>query len=309
MYDRNYFRHGRLLTRHQLAKLHTFTAVARHQSFALAANELCLTPAAISHQINQLEDELGFKLFKRYHRRIELNPDGKKLFGTLQKVLYKLNQDVLDIKNREISGQLTVYCRPSIAQCWLVPRLYKFCHDHPHISLNILTGNEFIDFNRHRIDLAIYYDKLTHDELFCCELMPEHIVPVCSALYAEKHNLHNNPSNLPYCTFIHDSQAWEYNSLFNEWQEWAEDCNLNYDFTRLKSVLFDRSDLAIIAAENHMGMAMGRLCLIDASLATGKLIIPFPELQRPCRQRYYVVTPSIETPKINIFIEWLKAEV
>lgn len=308
MFYSSYFNRNKTLSRYQLAKLHTFETTARHQSFALAAKELCITPSAVSHQINQLENELGFKLFNRYHRRIVLSTEGKKLFNTLQKFLHKLNQDVLDIKNQEISGQLTVYCRPSIAQCWLIPRLHKFARKYSYITLNILTGNEFIDFNRHRIDLAIYYDDRRYDDLFCCELMAETIVPVCSPLYAEKHQLCNNINNLPHCTFLHDSQAWEYNSHFAEWQYWAHKNDLHYDFTQFKSILFDRSDLAILAAENHMGVAMGRKCLITPFLVNNQLIMPFPHLSQQCQQRYYVVTPFQSTPKVNTFIEWLKTE-
>lgn len=139
--------------------------------------------------------------------------------------------------------------------------------------------------------------------------MSESVTPVCSPIYAETHNLYDNFNNLPYCTFIHDSQAWEYNSLFSEWQDWAAFYGLNYDFTQLQSILFDRSDLAIIAAEKHMGVAMGRMRLIEPFLAEQKLVMPFRHCSYQCQQRYYALTPSINTPKVTSFVKWLKSEI
>ena len=128
MFDSSYFNRNKTLSRYQLAKLHTFETTARHQSFALAAKELCITPSAVSHQINQLENELGFKLFNRYHRRIVLSTEGKKLFNTLQKLLHKLNQDVLDIKNQEISRKFFRNFQNGLPPELLVQIFLSWCH-------------------------------------------------------------------------------------------------------------------------------------------------------------------------------------
>ena len=114
---------NRLLNGWQLSKMHTFEVAARHQSFALAAEELSLSPSAVSHRINQLEEELGIQLFVRSHRKVELTHEGKRVYWALKSSLDTLNQEILDIKNQELSGTLTLYSRPSIAQCWLVPAL------------------------------------------------------------------------------------------------------------------------------------------------------------------------------------------
>lgn len=308
MFNDDFFIPSKELNRYQLAKLHTFEVAARYQSFAMAAQELSLTPSAISHQINNLESELGFKLFKRFHRHIELTDEGKSLFRTLQTLLHKLNQEVIDIRANEISGQLDIYCRPSIAQCWLVPRLHKFTQQYPSIKLNLLTGNENIDFNRHKIDLAIYYGDSLNNDPRKIELMPEFIIPVCSPEYAKKHHLHNSTIHLKHCTFLHDSQAWEHDSLFKEWEVWAIENKFDYDFSQLKYILFDRSDLAITAAINHMGIALGRKKLIAEYLKIGKLIIPFEGSAVQCSAHYYLFTPYIQKPKVYFFVKWLKQE-
>ncbi|VEB52156.1 transcriptional regulator [Salmonella enterica subsp. enterica] len=92
---------NRLLNGWQLSKLYTFEVAARHQSFALAADELSLSPSAVSHRINQLEAELGIQLFVRSHRKVELTHEGKRVFWALKSSLDTLNQEILDIKNQE----------------------------------------------------------------------------------------------------------------------------------------------------------------------------------------------------------------
>lgn len=109
---------NRLLNGWQLSKLYTFEVAARHESFALAAEELSLTPSAVSHRINQLEEELGIQLFIRSHRKVELTREGRRVFWALKSSLDSLNQEILDIKNQELSGTLTVYSRPSRSAGW-----------------------------------------------------------------------------------------------------------------------------------------------------------------------------------------------
>ena len=202
----------RLLNGWQLSKLYTFEVAARHESFALAAEELSLTPSAVSHRINQLEEELGIQLFVRSHRKVELTHEGKRVFWALKSSLDSLNQEILDIKNQELSGTLTVYSRPSIAQCWLVPALGDFTRRYPSISLTVLTGNDNVNMQRAGIDLAIYFDDAPSSQLSHHFLMDEAIVPVCTADYARQHQLQQNPGNLRHCTLLHDRQAWSNDS-------------------------------------------------------------------------------------------------
>ena len=100
---------NRLLNGWQLSKMYTFEVAARHESFALAAEELSLSPSAVSHRINLLEEELGIALFVRSHRKVELTQEGKRVYWTLKSSLDTLNQEILDIKNQALSGTLTVY--------------------------------------------------------------------------------------------------------------------------------------------------------------------------------------------------------
>lgn len=303
--EENYLSRNKLLNGYQLSKLHTFEAAARHGSFALAADELDLSPSAVSHRICALEEELGFKLFQRFHRKVELTAEGQRVFWALKSSLEFINQEILEIKNQELSGSLTVYSRPSIAQCWLVPRLADFSRQHPQIELNIMTGNENINLHGYGIDLTLYFDDKTPERLAIHPLMDEYMVPVCSPEYAEQHRLWDNPDNLQHCRLLHDRQAWGHDSEADEWQSWARQSGISLDGCQM-SMGFDRSDLAIIAAMNHAGVAMGRQHLVSKRLARDELVAPFPGKEVRCEQRYYLATlPNRQCPKIQAFIDWI----
>ncbi|HGG3226810.1 TPA: DNA-binding transcriptional regulator DsdC [Salmonella enterica subsp. enterica serovar Paratyphi A] len=295
---------NRLLNGWQLSKLYTFEVAARHQSFALAADELSLSPSAVSHRINQLEAELGIQLFVRSHRKVELTHEGKRVFWALKSSLDTLNQEILDIKNQELSGTLTVYSRPSIAQCWLVPALGDFTRRYPSISLTMLTGNDNVNLQRAGIDLAIYFDDAPSAQLTHHFLMDEAILPVCSPDYAHRFALPDNLNNL----LLHDRQAWSNDSGTDEWHSWAQHFAVNLPDS--SGIGFDRSDLAVIAAMNHIGVAMGRKRLVQKRLDSGELIAPFGDMRLKCHQHYYVTTlPGRQWPKIEAFIRWLQEQV
>ncbi len=296
------------LTGFQLSKLITFEVAARHESFALAAEELFLTPSAVSHQINLLEKELNIKLFLRLHRKVELTNEGKRVFLALQFSLDYLNTEIKSIQNQALAGSLTIYARPSIAQCWLVPKLSSFTECYPFIQLSILTGNENVNFQRTGIDLAIYFDNQPSFQLDYQYLMDEHIIPVCSPEYAAKFNLMGNLDNLMHCTLLHDCQGWSNGTGTDEWNSWAIHFNAHIDSS--VGISFDRSDLALIAAKNHLGITMGRKRLVEKEIARGELVLPFPEMYLRCDQHYYVASlKDRKWPKIDAFIDWLKAAV
>ncbi|TQP36399.1 DNA-binding transcriptional regulator DsdC [Vibrio cholerae] len=306
--DNIFAKHSRINS-FQLSKLHTFEVAARHNSFSLAADELSLTPSAISHRINKLEEEIGIKLFERTHRKVELTEEGQRIYHSLQKTLNNLNQEIIDIKNCETSGLLTIYSRPSFAQCWLVPRIHAFKELYPSIDLKLLTGNENISFQGSGIDVAIYFDDHMPDKLSCKEIFSETIIPVCTPEYAKKYSLTSSMDNLYNATLLHDNQAWNYNSDADEWKTWAN-ANQLENLENISRIGFDRSDLAVIAAINNAGIAMGRFSLVKSQLSSGELMTPYPNTEVICKQRYYVATlPNKHNQKVKLFIDWLESQV
>lgn len=183
--------------------------------------------------------------------------------------------------------------------------LGDFTRRYPSISLTVLTGNDYVNMQRTGIDLALYFDDTPANHLSHHFLMDEEILPVCSPAYAREHQLVKNPHNLSHCTLLHDRQAWSNDSGTDEWQSWAQHFAVNMPSS--SGIGFDRSDLAIIAAINDVGVAMGRKRLVQKRLEKGELIAPFGEKTLKCHQHYYISTlPGRQWPKIDAFISWLR---
>jgi LysR family D-serine deaminase transcriptional activator len=293
----------------QLANLDTFVKAAQYGSFTQAAEVLCLTPSAVSHRIAKLEQELGFKLFHRLHKQLKLTGDGARLCRSCEQLFNSLDEELNDIRSNELSGRLTIYARPSISLCWLVPRIHDFHRQYPAIQLDILTGNDDINFQTEFIDVALYYTSGPFPGLSNIELMSEEVTPVCSPAYAELHNLIGNPENIRHCSLLHDCKAWPQAAYNAEWLEWVERYQIS-DVNYNRGLSFDRSDLAMVAAINNAGLAIGRKRLVDKHLRSGELIAPFPALISPATYQYHAVYSADITPnpRVKVLLAWLQQQ-
>ncbi|QHF29059.1 DNA-binding transcriptional regulator DsdC [Pseudomonas sp. R32] len=297
---------GMRLNGAQFANLHTFLAVARHLSFSQAAQELCLTASAVSHRIARLEQALALRLFERLTRRIRLTAEGERLYQVLQGFEAQL-QEALQPLTTQVSGALSLYVRPSVAQHWLVPRLADFQQRYPQLSLDIRTGNDPVDFRTRPVDLALLYGHGEFPGLVSRLLMDERIAPVCSPQYAERHGLIGHPERLAQCTLLHDALAWEHAAFDAEWQRWAREQNLQ-QLLPASHLTFDRSDLCSAAARHHAGVAMGRQRLVQPLLDQGALILPLGGFSQAAGQGYYLVHPPREplAQRVRVMVEWLR---
>jgi LysR family D-serine deaminase transcriptional activator len=173
----------------------------------------------------------------------------------------------------------------------------------------LLTGNENIKLQGDGIDAAIYFDADQPKHLKCESLFSETIIPVCTPEYADKLNLRESVEQLRHATLLHDNQAWDYDSNEDEWKVWAHANDLE-GVEQYSRMSFDRSDLAVLAAQHGVGVAMGRTSLIEPLLLSGELITPFPNTEVTCKQHYYVATaPERKSDKVNLFVDWLKGVV
>ncbi|WP_300755951.1 DNA-binding transcriptional regulator DsdC [Janthinobacterium sp.] len=295
---------GAQLTASQFANLHTFLVAARHASFTLAAQELALTPSAVSHRIARLEDSLGLLLFERLTRQIRLTADGQRIYTALQQGWDSLHAAIHG--GDALAGNITIHARPSIAQCWLVPRLAGFTALYPDISLDLRVGNEQVDFRAGQVDLAIHYGDGVFPGLAAQRLMDEWLAPVCSPAYARQHGLLDRPENLPKTTILHDTLAWPACAPDAEWQSWASALSPALTLPT-RSLRFDRADLCALAAIHHAGIAMGRRQLAQPWLDSGQLILPFGGFSLPSPQAYYLVHAA-RTPlpaRVQALLEWL----
>lgn len=292
-----------------LNSLHTFVAVGRHMSFTKAAEELCLTPGAVSHRIRGLEETLGFPLFHRFTRRIGFTPQGGMLFSVLDRSLGEIAAQIRTIDNQKLNGELTVTCPPSFANVWLMDRLPDFRRRFPGINIHLYSRNDLVDFEHEPVDLAIYYGSSNHPGLHVTLLLEESMSPVCSPAFADAHGLWGDSRRLKDCVFLHDNTPIPGAPPYSEWQNWADAAGVgDLPFSRCYS--FDRWELAIRGAMQGMGIAMGRSVLIRDFLFQGELVQPFP-LRILSLSSYSVVSrqEDVATPRIAVFRDWLLEQI
>jgi len=291
-----------------LSNLPCFCAAARSLSFTVAAEELCLTQGAVSHRIKKLEEELGFVLFLRFNRKLQLTSDGQKLLTAATSLLQSLDTTIRDIHTTELCGELNLSAPPSFALNWLTPHLSLFQQQHPQLKLRIESHSRLVDFSNERIDLAIYYGQGEYPGLSSTLLKQEYLTPVCSPSYAEKHDLLGTKKNLRNVTLLHDMNAWPDAGMYAEWQYWGEKNNhcLNVEH----SYCFDLSELALQSAIAGQGVAIGRRLLLEAHLDSRKLIQPFASAIESPQSYYAVCHPNREQhPAVNAFKRWILDEI
>ena len=292
-----------------LPSMPIFLATARHLSFTRAAEELCVTQGAVSHRIRQLEKTLGFPLFHRFTRKIALTAEGESLRDALERPLLDLESGIRKIRREELTGPLLVHTPPSLATIWLVPRLTRFQALYPGIELHLRNRNTVSDFDSPTVDLAIFYGPSGMPSLHAEFLMNEWLLPVCSPAYAEEHNLRGKgPEALAGCRFLHDSSPWPNAQHHSEWLTWAAYAGID-SLPLQNGHTFDRSDLAAKAAENGLGVALGRKRLVREALDSGRLLAPIG-VEAPAPQGYFAVTlrEDANRPRVRAFLSWLRAE-
>jgi LysR family glycine cleavage system transcriptional activator len=282
--------------------LRAFEAAARHLSFTRAAAELNVTQTAISHQIRRLEEQLGLRLFVRRQRNLLLTREAQQYLPAVRAAFTDLRLATDRLLRADGKMVLTVSCLPSLAAKWLVPRLAGFQAGHPDIEVRIATSTNLADFRREEADLAIRYGNGRWPGLRADWLMAEDVFPVCSpALLAGDRPL-GQPQDLVHHRLLH------VNLYPDEWRLWLTAAGLPSEFAAGPGLTFDLGLMALQAAIDGLGVALGRTPFVEADIAAGRLAAPF-NLVLPSKAGFYVVMPerTADTPKIAQFRDWLIA--
>lgn len=265
-----------------LGTLRTFEAVARQLSFSRAADELALTQSAVSHQVRALEDNLGARLFRRRHRTIELTADGQTLLegvrAGLDSVLFASER----VRSRRRIGVLTVAAPAAFAVWWLVPRLGRFAALHPDIEVRIaaIDGRE-PDLLRDGIDVAVvkrpvaWAAENTAGNAVEMPLLHELVFPVCAASALGGTQKRLGPRDLLSHTLIECDEAEAEDAEFG-WSAWLVRLGLPVA-APVRRLRFSHFGVALAAAVDGLGIALGRSPMVDPELAAGRLVRPFVE--------------------------------
>ena len=293
-----------------LNALRAFEAAGRHLSFSKAADELHVTPAAVGHQIKQLEDFLGVALFVRYNRAVQLTEPGHALLPATRDGLERLRAGVENVGRLQQTRPLVISVVPSFGGKWLLHRMDKFRAEYPEIELRIDATTRVVDLATEGIDVAIRYGSGDYPGLRVDCLLDDEIVPVCSPeLLAGKHPL-RKPDDLRHHVLL---QA-EWNPQYATWPDWPMwlkaaglgDLEVKYSATYSGQV----ETMLIDAAVKAKGVALASIVLVAEDLAAGRLVRPF-EISYPLNFCYYLVSlESIaDTPKVRVFRDWILREV
>ena len=287
-----------------LTALRAFEAAARHMSFAKAAEELHVTPAALSFQIKSLEEHLGAQVFHRLNRAVELTETGQALapgvtdgFQTLG-VAWRTAQRMTD------NQTLNVTAGPAFTSKWLAPRLYEFAQAHPEIELRFSASLKMMDFGRDGIDVAIRFGYGPDTGLYSLPLADEWVCPVMTPALAAQLP---TPESLVEAPLIFDDSI-SFLKPRSDWDTWFR--AMGVDFAPSHGLRFSQADHAVDAALAGVGIVLGRRALVVKDLDDGRLVAPFPTaLDTGVKFRFLCADGVQNRPQIAAFRDWIVAEI
>ena len=276
-------------------------------SFSKAADELNVTPAAVSHQIHALEQDLGVMLFHRMNRAIELTASGQVLQPGLTEAFTGIHSAVRRLRAHNDTGTLTVTASPSIAAKWLVLRLHRFQERHPEIDVRISATDEVVDLSRGDFDIAIRYGCGKYPGLEVELLFTNEVFPACSPRLLSAGPPLRTPEDLSRHTLIHD-QAIERDPLVPTWAMWLKAAGVK-NAPAGAGLTFNSMSLALDAAIAGQGVVLAYSNIAAADLAAERLVRLF-SLALPDQFAYYIVAApaALERPKVRAFRDWLRQE-
>jgi LysR family glycine cleavage system transcriptional activator len=289
-----------------LNALRAFEAAARHLNFSRAADELAVTPGAVSQQIQNLEDYIGAALFKRTPKGLLLTDGAQTALPALREAFDRLAEAASLLTAGYDGRRLTVSVAPSFAAKWLMPRLGGFEIAHPDVDVWISAGMELVDFNAGEVDLAIRYGTGRYPGLEVQRLMAETVIPVASPALLEQTPLASE-ADLAQHTLLHDGSP-DADPSCPDWTMWlAARGQRGIDGAR--GPRYNQSSLVIEAAVNGRGVALAKRTLAQADLDAGRLVAPLP-ISTEVDFAYHLVYPKAKArmAQVKAFTAWITRE-
>lgn len=287
-----------------LTALRAFEAAARHMSFVKAAEELSVTPAALSFQIKSLEEHLGAPLFHRLNRAVALTEAGTALIPGTSDGFQSLSNAWRAAQRLQDEQSLTVTAGPAFTAKWLAPRLYEFAQAHPEVELRFSASLKMMDFGRDAIDVAIRFGYDNDAGLYSLPLAEEWVAPVMTphlaALYPDAESLTSAP-------LIFDDSI-NFLQPRCDWKAWF--AAVGIDFDPRHGPRFSQADHAVDAALAGVGVVLGRRALVVKDIADGRLVMPVnTALSTRARFRFLCPQGTENRQQVRAFREWMLHEI
>ena len=303
-----------------LNALHAFVVAARHGSFSKAADELHVTPAAVSQQIRALEDQLGIQLFHRLNRGLALTDAGEAGLSQLQEGFQSITAAVQKMQTADQKSELSIWTSPSFASKWLMPRMHRFIEAYPSIDLRISGSAMLIDsdstapslsaqtLKAHNIDVAIRFGSGNYPGCDVEKLMDVDAITLCSpSLLADDATPPlKKPEDLLQHTLLHDDSPYEGRPT---WASWLSEVGLSGKLAE-HNLYFNSVLLALSAANEGQGVVLTLDKLAENDIKNGSLVKVF-DLLTDVEHAYHLVSlqGTAEDARVNAFCDWMREEV
>lgn len=286
-----------------LTALRAFEAAARHMSFAQAAEELHVTPAALSFQIKSLETHLGAPLFHRLNRAVELTEAGRALAPGMQSAMSEIRGAWRAARRLQENTSLTITAGPAFTAKWLSPRLFAFGDLHPGVDLRFVATLRILDFARDEIDVAIRFGMGEDKGLVSENLTEEFLTPMMTPALAQRFGTLEGLRDAP---LLHDDSI-NFLKPRVDWNAWLSVAKLDRDAAH--GPRFSQADHALDAAIAGGGVVLGRGTLAATALDTGLLVAPF-ELALSTDAKFRIVHQkgAENRPVLSDFLSWIRQE-
>ena len=196
-----------------------FAEAARGRNFSRAADELSVTPGAVSQQVRQLEDSLGQRLFLRQNNALHLTMAGKSLLPHVRESFSRLLEATNLVRSKNFENILKLSAPPTFTTKWLRPRLVQFQNMHPDLDIRLSASKQLIDFSKEDLDAAIRYGRGTYEGLACEKIMSEDIFPVCSPALLTQNTPLRTPADLKHHKLLHAEQSM-HDETAPDWTKW-----------------------------------------------------------------------------------------
>lgn len=288
--------------------LHSFECAARHASYSKAAAELCISQAAVSQQMRQLEAALGNPLFLRKGRQMVLTDAGETLYTAVQKAFAILQKSLRDLDAERTPARLTITSTQAFTALWLMPRLHAFSEQHPDIKIRVTSSPHYEDLKAQGIDLAIRFGSQVSappgSGLACDYFGEDPVYPVCSAAFAAEHAF-TDPAQLLDTWLFSLERPGPY-----DWPSWFEHAGVSGHERHQKWTYVGSTDMALNAVTSGHGFALAARYLCIDRVESGQLAIPIKIAHPEMVRRHLIYDPqSAKIEQLKVFMGWLKGEM
>jgi LysR family transcriptional regulator, glycine cleavage system transcriptional activator len=279
--------------------LRAFEAAARHNSFTAAADELHVTHGAISRQVAAFEAWVGVQVFHRIGKRVRLTDDGRRYLASVQAAFDSIAAATSQLRDTGVIHVLRVNALPTFAMKWLLPRLSQFQRTVPNVELRLATSNAPVD-TLDSFDVAVRRGPAHWPNCVSGHFLDESEIPVCSPSLLQRSPIQVADDLARHVLLHSDTRP-------DAWRQWLMQAGVKAKCRKKQS--FDHFYLALQAAVDGLGVALGPLPLLDDELASGRLVMPLAGPRMHMRGYWWVARREVaNAPLVEQFCRWLESQ-